>query len=138
MFSTQPKPRVPFRVLATLVGIALFFFLVRRADPASLLKNIEKLGWGLTLVIALAGVSHVVKTWAWRLTLVGEKGKVSFPRLIALRLAAEAGAQFGMIGQVFGDSMRVSLLSQQIPTACAISSVTLDRGLFFVTGALTS
>ena len=138
MFRTQPKARVSFRVFATLAGIALFLFLVRRADPASLLKNIEKLGWGLTLVIALAGVSHVVKTWAWRLTLVGEKGKVSFPRLIALRLAAEAGGQFGMIGQVFGDSMRVSLLSERIPNAGAISSVTLDRGLFFVTGALTS
>ncbi|MBV8830191.1 MAG: flippase-like domain-containing protein [Acidobacteriaceae bacterium] len=92
----------------------------------------------MTLLIVLAGVSHVVKTWAWQLTLVDEKDKISFPRLLALPLAADAGGQFGIIGQVFGDSMRTSLLSQRIPAACAISSVTLDRGLFSVTGTLTS
>ena len=37
-----------------------------------LLEGIASVGWGLVLVIALAGVSHLVRTWAWRLTLLDD------------------------------------------------------------------
>jgi len=77
-----------------------------------------------------------VKAWAWRFTLVGEEHKVSFPRLLQLRLVSEAVGQLGIFGQAFGEGIRVSALSAEIPAACRISSVTLDRGLFIATGAL--
>jgi len=90
------------------------------------------------IVIALAGLSHVVKTWAWRLALRGEAKKVSFLRTLGLRLASEAIGQFGFVGLVFGESARVALLGPGVTAASAISSVTLDRGLFVATGALVT
>lgn len=134
MPEASPRKQLPLRLLAAITGVALVAFLIRRADPAKLLNTVEGMGWGLGLILALAGVSHVVKTWAWRLTLSGEKHSISFLRMFGLRLAAEAGGQLGIVGQVFGDTMRISLLSERIPVASAISSVTLDRGLFMVAG----
>lgn len=130
--------RLSLRLFGAMIGLALFAFLVRRADPAKLLANVAALGWGLALVIALAGVSLIVRTWAWQLTLSGKKHGLSFARMFGLRLASEAGGQLGIVGQVFGDTLRVSFLSRRIPVANAISSVTLDRGLFMVTGAIVS
>jgi uncharacterized protein (TIRG00374 family) len=93
------------------------------------------MAWGMLVVIALAGVSHIVKTWAWRLALLGEAKKVSFWRTLSLRLISEAIGQLGFVGLVFGESARVALLGPEVQISSAISSVTLDRGLFIATGA---
>ena len=44
-------------------------------------------GLGIGLVIVLGGLSHLVKTWAWRITLLDERRQVSFARMFGLRLA---------------------------------------------------
>ena len=138
MFRIPPKARLPLRVLAVAVSIGLFAFLVWQAGPSKLRGNIVTLGWGFTLVIALAGVSHLAKTWAWRLTLGEDQHKISFARMLGLRLGAEAAGQLGIVGQTFGDSIRVSRMGRAIPMANGLASVTLDRGLYFVTGTMVT
>ena len=132
------KTRIPFRLLAGIFGVLLLVFLIRRAGPANLLESIATLGWRLSLVIALGGVGHIVKTWAWRLTLLDDKREVSFARTLALRLASEAVGQLGFLGQMFGDNLRVLLLSSAIPLASGIASVTLDRAFFILSGVVVS
>ena len=130
--------RLLLRALATIFGAALLTYLIRRVGPGRLVEDVATLGWGLALVIALGGVAHLAKAWAWRFTLVGEEHKVSFPRLLQLRLASEAVGQVGALGQLFGEGLRISALSQEIPIDSRISSVTLDRALFIATGAMVS
>src|SRR4030081_3466648 len=119
-------------------GILLLTYLVRRAGPAKLVENMATLGWGLTLVIALGGVSHVAKTCAWRLTLLDEKHQVSFVRMLGLRLASDGVGQLGSVAQLFGETLRVTLLSPTMPLASGIASVTLDRGFFVLSAAVAS
>src|SRR5271157_3791628 len=126
------------RAIAAVSGIALLAYLIWRAGPGNLLRNISTLGWGLALIIALGGVAHLVKTWAWRLTFTGCEGRVSFFRLLQLRLASEAVGTVGALGQIFGEGLRVSALGPNIPIESRISSVTLDRALFIATSALVS
>jgi len=89
----------------------------------------------MLLVIALGGLSHVIKTLAWRLTLAAEARKVSFARMLGLRLISEAIGQFGFVGMLGGEAARVSLLGSGVSVAGAISSVALDRTLFILAGA---
>jgi len=114
----------------------LFAYLIWRAGPSKLWQNLVKLGWGFIWVLALTGVSHIARAWAWRLTLEDYKDKISFPRLLGLRLGAEAAGQLGIVGQTVGDSIRVSQLSPEIPRANGLASVTLDRGLYIATGII--
>jgi hypothetical protein len=127
MLRFLPKARHPLRILVALMSSVLFAYLIWQAGPSKLWENMVKLGWGFMWVLALAGVSHVARAWAWRLTLGDHKRKTSFPRLLGLRLGAEATGQLGFIGQTFGDSIRVSQLSPEIPIANGLASVTLDR-----------
>jgi uncharacterized protein (TIRG00374 family) len=126
--------RLPLRILAAFMGAVLFGYLIWHAGPRTLCENAVQLGWGFIWVLAAAGISHICKTWAWRLTLDGHKHKVSFPRLLGLRLGAEAAGQLGIVGQTLGDSVRVARLSPDIPRANGLASVTLDRGLYLATG----
>ena len=134
MFEIPSGVRPMLRLLAILGSAALLAYLVWHAGASNLWHNLLKLGWGFILVIALAGVAHLVRTWAWQMTLGKDRHKISFPSLVGLRLGAEAAGQLGILGQTFGDSIRVSHLNQQIQAANSLASVTLDRGLYFVTG----
>jgi len=136
MLRFLPKARHPLRILVALMSFVLFAYLIWQAGPSKLLENVVKLGWGFMWVLALAGVSHVARAWAWRLTLDHHMHKTSFLRLLGLRLGAEAAGQLGLIGQTFGDSIRVSQLSPEIPLANGLASVTLDRGLYILTGMI--
>ena len=138
MFKILQNARIPVRFLAIATSALLFAFLVWRAGPDRLWEDFRNLGWGLIAILALAGISHLAKTWAWRLTLGEDKDKISFPRLVALRLGAEAAGQLGILGQTFGDSLRISRLSAEIPLVNGLASVTLDRGLYFVTGSIVT
>ena len=138
MSKMPSRARPALRFLAVIGSVALLGYLVWHAGPAALWQNLIRLGWGFTAVIALAGVSHLVRAWAWRLTLGTERHKISFPNLVGLRLGAEAAGQLGILGQTFGDSVRVSHLSRLIQKTCCLASVTLDRGLYLVTGMIVT
>jgi len=128
--------RGTFGYLFVLPGLALLVYLVVHTGPKVLLENAKLMGWGLGLVIALGGISHLVKTFAWRLTLSGEAQKVSFARMLGLRLVSEAIGQLGFAGMVAGEATRAALLGSEVPLESRILSVTVDRGLFIVCGAI--
>ncbi len=126
--------RVASRYLLAGCGAALMVFLVVHAGPRMLLQNVRQVGWGLLVVVALGGLSHVFKTWAWRLTLPAA-AQYRFSRMFGLRLVSEAIGQLGFPGVVAGEATRVGLLGPEVSLASRILSVTLDRGLFIACGA---
>jgi phosphatidylglycerophosphate synthase len=132
------KSQLPSRLLVVILGVLLLTHLVRRAGPAKLLDSLAALGWGIGLVIVLGGLSHLVKTWAWRITLLDERHQVSFARMFGLRLASEAVGQLGGLGQFFGETLRVTLMDSTLSAATRITSVTLDRALFVLSSAVVS
>lgn len=136
MRNSAPRTKRSMRVLALLLGITLLAYLVVHVGTGKLVENAKTIGWGILLVLGLAGIAHVIKTWAWRLTAPGELSKVSFARTLGLRLASEALGQFGVAGQFLGDGTRASLLGSEVQTSTAISSVALDRGLFMLSGLI--
>jgi uncharacterized protein (TIRG00374 family) len=136
MLKVSPPLRPALRLLAILASTGLLAYLVWHAGPRNLWHNLVRLSWGFTLVLILAGVSHLARTWAWQMTLGEARHKLSFPKLVGLRLSAEAAGQLGIVGQTFGDSIRVSHLSRQMQMGHSLASVTLDRGLYLVTGII--
>jgi phosphatidylglycerophosphate synthase len=138
MFRLTRRSQWTLRTLAAIFGAGLLTYLVRRVGLEKVVEDVLRLGWGLGLVIALGGASHLVRTWAWRLALTDWSNEVPFSRILQLRLASEAAGQAGAFGQLFGEGLRISALSPTIPIDCCISSVALDRSLFIATGAMVS
>jgi len=126
------------RLAAALIGLLLLSHLVRRAGPSQLWQGIASVGWGLVLVILLAGLAQAVRTWAWRLTFLIPRRRPSFGRMFALRLASEAAGQVGVFGQIFGDTWRVAGLGADLPLATRIASVALDRALYTLSSTIVT
>jgi len=121
-----------------LLGIALLVYLVVHTGPKTLGQQAKLVGWGLGFVIALGGISHLVKTCAWRLALPGEAHGISFAKMLGLRLVSEAIGQLGFAGIVAGEATRATLLGSEVPLESRIVSVTIDRGLFIASGAIVT
>ena len=133
------KTRQTLRYLVPVLGILLLVWLVLRTGTSTVLQEIKTIGWwGFGLVLLLGGLSHLIKTWSWRLSFQCDIRNISFARTLGLRLISEAIAILGLPGQVLGEAARVSLLGSDVPMANSISSVTLDRGLYIVTSAVVS
>ncbi len=120
------------RVLAPVIGLALFAQMIARTGAANIVDHLKAVGWGMVLVVALGGLSHLVRALAWRLTFRSDISELSITRAFGLRLISEAMGTFGLAGQMVGDSMRVSLLGPAIPMDDRISSVALDRAVYIV------
>src|SRR5262249_41511324 len=140
MHTQQAKmQRKALRYLVPLLGILLLAWLLHRTGTAVVLQKIKSIGWwGFGLVLLLGGVSHLIKTWSWRLSFQCDVGNISFARTLGLRLVSEAIAILGLPGQVLGEAARVSLLGSDVPMASSLSSVALDRGLYILTSAIVS
>src|SRR5262252_6711002 len=138
MHTQQAKmQRKALRYLVPLLGILLLAWLLHRTGTAAVLQKIKTIGWwGFGLVLLLGGISHLIKTWSWRLSFQCDIRNISFARTLGLRLISEAIAILGLPGQVLGAAARVSLLGSDVPVANSISSVTLDRGLYIGTSAM--
>ena len=136
--SSPARRRLVWRILTVAFGVGLLTFLVRRVGFDKILPNFAALGWGLALIIALGGVSHLVRAWGWRMTLTGSRGKTSLLRMLQIRIASEAAGQVGLLGHVFGDGLRISAFDESIPIDNRISSVILDRALFIATSTIVS
>jgi phosphatidylglycerophosphate synthase len=136
--SNPGRRRLALRTLTAAFGVGLLIYLVRRVGSENLLQSVVRLGWGLALIIALAGVAHLVRAWAWRMTLAGWRGKISLLRMLQVRMASEAAGQVGILGHLFGDGLRISAFDESIPIDSRISSVILDRALFIAAGTVVS
>ena len=134
--SRRSHKSVIVRTMGALLGLGLLVYLVVRIGPSTLLQQTLAVGWGMLLILALGGFSHLIKAYAWRLTLPSGDGSVTLPRALGLRLISEAAGQLGLAGQVLGEGMRVSLLGSSVPVDAAISSATIDRGLYVVSSAI--
>jgi Lysylphosphatidylglycerol synthase TM region len=126
------------RFAAILLSVALLACLVRRTGLHIVVQQTKTVGWGMALIIALGGISHLIKTWAWRLTFLCDLRQLSFGRTFALRLVSEGTGKLGIAGQVVGETTRIFLLGSSVPIANSVSSVTLDRGLYALTSAMVS
>jgi len=127
-----------FRVFAALLGVGLLAHLVLRTGPQTIWQHVQTVGWGIAIIIGLAGISHVIKTWAWRLTFTCDISGLTWSRSIAMRLISEAISQIGIVGKVLGEGMRVSLLGSAVPVANGISAGALDAGIYTLTSAIVS
>lgn len=120
------------RLLAVVVGVALLAYLIARVGVGTVTDNLRAVGWGIVLILALGGMFHLVRAYAWRLTFRSDVRSLSIARLLGLRLISEVTGTFGLAGQMIGDGMRVSLLGLTIPMPDRISSVALDRAAYIV------
>lgn len=115
--------------VTALLCVAVFVYLIIRADPKELLRLLGRLSWlGIVTLIALRFVFWAIRTWSWQLVLRSCSGgsRVPFATLFWAELAGHAVGHFTPSAKIGGDAIRAVMLAQ-VPKNQSVASVVVDK-----------
>jgi len=122
--------RVPSRritlggILIAVFALALFVYSIQRVGFAEIQKGLTQIGWGLPIIIAIAGVRLFARTMAWR-TLMRTPPPLS--SMLAATLAGEAVGNLLPLGPLAGEPAKIGYLRQRGPIAEAAAALGLEN-----------
>lgn len=113
-------------VAAALGGAALFAYAVDRAGVPDIIEAIRRVGWGLLLILALAGLRFLVRAECWRWCL--PPGTV-FPlrRALAAFLAGDAVGNVTPLGLLASEPTKVLLTRHHLATRESAASLAVEN-----------
>ena len=113
-------------ILFAVVGAALFAYAVRRAGVADIIDGIQNVGWGLALILTLAGLRFLIRAECWRLCL---PSAVAFPlpRALAAFLAGDAVGNVTPLGLLASEPTKVLLTRHHLAPGEAIASLAVEN-----------
>ena len=119
-----------FKILALMLGLVLFAWIVRQIGLAELQQGFRRLGWNLLWPVIIISPGYFLYTLSWQLFLKRfEHHPVGFWTLFRIKVAGEATNTLTPLNFAGGDPIRVWLLSKRIPVAIGGASVVVDRTL---------
>jgi uncharacterized protein (TIRG00374 family) len=121
------RPSVPAWIsrAAIVVGLALFGLTLALIDYDATLRESQRLGLLLPLVLLPGGGWHAVRTLGWLICFPPEQ-RPTFWRLFRVRLAADAVSYFTIRG-LASEPLRVVLLLDRVPAETSTASTILER-----------
>ena len=126
--------RVPARLVAaacTLGGAALFAWVVRRTGPADILDGIQRVGWGLLAILALAGLRLALRAAAWQLCMAPGAG-LTYGRAFSAFLAGDTVGTITPFGILASEPTKVFLTRHHLATRDSIASLAIENLVYAV------
>ena len=139
MMGVVPPDARPRRVTATgfistLLGIVLFAWFVRRVGPAEIWQGLAQIGWGLVVIVMLAGARFALRAIAWRVCL---EPPHSMPFRDAF-LAVVSGDAFGNLtplGPIIGEPAKAAFVRGHVPLTPALTALAIENLFYTMTVA---
>jgi lysylphosphatidylglycerol synthase-like protein len=114
---------------SALAGAVLFAYAVRRAGIADIIEGVQRVGWGLVLILGLAGLRFLIRAQCWRLCL---PPTIAFPmpRALAAFLAGDAVGSITPLGLLASEPTKVLLTRHHLAPREAISSLAVENFVY--------
>jgi glycosyltransferase 2 family protein len=127
-----------FKTIALVAGLALLAWLIAQSGARLLVEYLERVGWWIFLLLAIAAVRHGFRTVAVQRAMGEEHRRFSFPAMYGLVLVSEAINFVTFAGMIFGASSAAVMMRRRVSAARAVSSVVLDLLLYNFSAAVFS
>jgi hypothetical protein len=114
----------------TLVGAALFAYLIYRTGIGVIYDNIRFFGWNFVILILITGSRQFMRAVAWRYCFEPRDRNVGLFELFSIRLLGEAVSDLTFAGPVLGETAKVMAIGKRIPLTSGVSSVVIENLIF--------
>ena len=125
---TAPVRRL-LTLACTIGGATLFAYVVQRAGVAEIVDGIQRVGWGLALVLAFQGLRFALRTICWRLCLPPER-PLTFGRAFGAFLAGDAIGSVTPLGLLASEPTKVFLTRRHLATGDSIASLAVENLIY--------
>ena len=114
-------------IILTAAGIALFVYFVNRAGVSQIYDGVKRLGAGFIIIIAIAGVRHVVRSAAWCLCMEAPY-RLKFADALRARLMGDAIGNILPIGSfAVAEPSKPILIRDRVPLMAGFSSFVIEN-----------
>src|SRR5262245_16932306 len=113
-------------IAAAFLGAALFAYAVRRAGVADIVDGIRRVGWGLILILGLAGLRFLIRAQCWRWCLPPAI-RFPLPRALAAFLAGDAVGNVTPLGLLASEPTKVLLTRHHLAPRESIASLAVEN-----------
>ncbi|PYT05369.1 MAG: hypothetical protein DMF65_00390, partial [Acidobacteria bacterium] len=117
-------------ILAFVFGAALLFFLIRAVGVEPIFDALRQIGVGFLLLLIIAGLRHVLRTFSMSLAVAPEHRRFTFWEAFTTRLAGETISFFTFTGPVLGEATKAALLRKRVPLASGVQALAVDNLLY--------
>lgn len=114
-----------FVLAAALAGAVLFTYAVRNVGWANVLSGINRVGWGLVPILALAGLRFLLRAAAWRLCMPPH-AQFTLGQAFAAFLSGDAVGNVTPLGLLASEPTKLFLIRHRLATREAASSLAVD------------
>ncbi|MBM3819971.1 MAG: hypothetical protein FJW14_13275, partial [Acidimicrobiia bacterium] len=130
----MPARRLALTAAATVGGAALFTYAVRSADTGEILQGVQRVGWGLAAILALAGARFLIRAECWRLCMPpldyarGKPGaRLTRAQAFSAFLAGDALGSVTPLGLLASEPAKILLTRHHLATREAVASLAAEN-----------
>lgn len=124
------------QLTAFLLGLALFFFVVRQVGVQLISDALFRVGGGFLWVLLCGGLRHVFRTAAMCVAVPAEHRRFRFRQVFGARLGGEAISFLTFTGPLLGEATKAALLRKRLPLAYGVPALVIDNLLYNLSVAL--
>jgi hypothetical protein len=116
-------------LLATILGVALFAWFVRRMGAAQVWEGLRSVGWGLVAIIVITGVRFALRAVAWLLC-VEPPHRLPFAAAFPAVLAGDALGNLTPLGLVASEPAKAAFVRRDVALAPAVTALAIENILY--------
>jgi hypothetical protein len=138
--SSEPRSRrsrfAPLGIIFSLLGLLLFAYFVRRAGLGEIAANIQRLGFGFILVLAISSLRYIVRAVAW-VRCVEPPHRLPFRSAVAARLMGDAlGNIIPFASVAISEPSKAVFVKDRVPLLVGLSALAVENIFYALSVAL--
>src|SRR5215216_3302864 len=117
----------PLGIIFGLLGLLLFGYFVSRAGVGEILSNIQRLGAGFILILAISSIRYIVRALAWT-RCVESPYRLPFRDAFAARLMGDAlGNIVPFVSAAVSEPSKAVFVKDRVPLMVGLSALAIEN-----------
>ena len=126
----------PLGIIFGLLGLLLFGYFVSRAGVGEIVSNIQRLGAGFLLILAVSSIRYIVRALAW-MRCVEPPHRLPFRDAFAARLMGDAlGNIIPFVSVAVSEPSKAVFVKDRVPLLVGLSALAIENIFYALTVAI--
>jgi hypothetical protein len=126
----------PLGIIFGLLGLLLFAYFVSRAGVGEIVSNIQRLGAGFVLILAVSSIRYIVRALAWT-RCVEPPYRLPFRDAFAARLMGDAlGNIIPFVSVAVSEPSKAVFVKDRVPLMVGLSALAIENIFYALTVAI--
>ena len=126
----------PLGIIFGLLGLLLFAYFVSRAGVGEIVSNIQRLGAGFLLILAISSIRYIVRALAWT-RCVEPPYRLPFRAAFAARLMGDAlGNIIPIVSAAVSEPSKAIFVKDRVPLLVGLSALAIENIFYTLSVAI--